>query len=95
MTYGKMKDGIAIRITQQLPFHEAKEISVKYEIGHRGKLDVYVDDVITIAADIKDNLVRITRASMTIMYAVADNAQTTELKTKRKDVVAEDKMRAE
>ena len=82
-------------LSDNISFHKAREMSVSLQVGHRGKSDVYVDDVITIAADIKDNLERITRAPVTIMYAVADNAPVTNLVTKRKEIVAEDKMIAE
>ena len=51
--------------------------------------------MITVAADVADNLERITKTPVTIMYAVADNASTSDLKTKRKNIVAEDKMIAE
>ena len=61
----------------------------------KGKLNVYVDDIITIAADLGDNLERITKVPVTVMHAVADNATKVDKGTKRSDMLAEDKMQAE
>ena len=61
----------------------------------KGNLDVYVDDIITIAADLGDNLERITKAPVTVMHAVADNATRTNEGIKRSDILAEDKIQAE
>ncbi len=81
-------------LPDEIPFHQARELSVKIHVAPKGKTDVYVDDIITTAADIKDNLERITKASVTIMHAVADNAKT-DGHIKRNDIVTLDKMLAE
>ena len=81
-------------LPDEIPFHQARDISVKIHVAPKGKADVYVDEIITIAADIKDNLERITKAPVTVMHAVADNAKATG-KIKRNDIVALDKMLGE
>ena len=50
-----------------IPFHDARDLSVELHVGSRGKSDVYVDDIITIAADIRDDLDRITKEPVTII----------------------------
>ena len=68
---------------------------VKVHVAPKGKADVYVDDIITIAADIKDILETITKAPVTVMHAVANNTKTTEDGIMRSDIVALDKLIAE
>ena len=60
-------------LPDNIPYHPTREMSVKIDPSSKGKADVYVDDIITIAVDIQDNLERITKAPVTIMHAVADN----------------------
>ncbi len=62
--YSKAADDIpkCKPLPDEIPFHQARDISVKIHVAPKGKADVYVDDIITIAADIKDNLERITKA---------------------------------
>ena len=78
-----------------IPFHNARQLSVDLQVGSSGRSDVYVDDIITIAVDMKNNLDRITKAPVTIMHAVADNTTVAGSTVERKNIVAEDKMIAE
>ena len=78
-----------------IPFHKAREMSVSILLGENGKSDVYVDDIITIAVDINDNLDRIRKAPITVMHAVADNSYFKSSNIKRSDIVSDDKMKAE
>ena len=70
-------------------------MSVEIAPADKGKADVYVDDIITIAVDNDENLKRITRAPITVMHAVADNSIFKDDTIQRKNIVAEDKMKAE
>ena len=49
-------------------------MSVKVTVIEYGKVDVYVNDIITIVVDSTENLKRITRAPITTMHAVADRS---------------------
>ena len=80
---------------KNLPFHPARKTSVNIDPGLRGKTDVYVDDISTIAIDKEDNLERIIKAPIILIHAVADSAQFTSESIKRKKLVADDKMQAE
>lgn len=74
--YSKAADDIpkCNPLPDDIPFHQARKLSVKIHLSPKGKADVYVDEIITIAADIKDNLKRIVNAPVTVMHAVADKA---------------------
>ena len=95
--YSRTADNIpkANPLPDEVPFHKARHMSVRIHIAPKGKADVYVDDIITIAADLKDNLERITKAPVTVMHAIADNARIRSKDIKRSDMVAMDKMAAE
>ena len=82
-------------LSDDIPFHQAKETDVELEASDHGRADVYVDDIITVAVDIKDNLQRVTRAPITVMHTVADNSTLNKTTIKRKDIVADDKMETE
>ena len=83
------------KLSDDIPFHKARELSVSITIGENGKVDVYVDGIITMAVDINDNLQRIKKAPVTVMHAVADNATLENKNIKRKDIVSDDKNEAE
>ena len=61
-------------LPDSVPFHPAREMSIETSATQKGKFDVYVDDIITIATDIKESPERITKSSVIVMHAVADNA---------------------
>ena len=97
--YSKLVDKVPIEkyLSDEIPFQQAREMSVKMEVevSEYGKADVYVDDIITIAVDKGENLKRITRATITVMPTVADGSTGIETSIKKKDIVANDKMEAE
>ena len=57
-----------------IPFAQARELSVDIDVDEDCKADVFVDDIITIGADVNDNLQRITTALCSILHAFAHNA---------------------
>ena len=70
-------------------------MSVKVPVIENGKVDVYVDNIITIVVDSKENLKRITRAPITAIHAVADRSTFDNTAIKRKEIVSDDKIEAE
>ena len=83
-----------IPLPDNIPFAEAKDMSVNIPLEEGGKTDVYVDDFITIGPDIDDTLDRITRTPITVIHAIADNSASSKT-VPRDDIVAIDKMKAE
>ena len=83
------------QLDDDIPYQQARKMSVRNTATDYGKADVYVDDIITIAVDKGENLGRITRAPITVMHAVADRTSYKNTSIKRKDIVADDKMAAE
>jgi len=83
-----------IPLDDDIPFTEAKNLSVKIPIDECGKTDVFVDDFITIGPDIDDTLERIIKAPSTVIHAIADNSLNSKM-IPRDDILAIDKMKAE
>ena len=63
-------------------------------VGKNGKIDVYVDDFITICPDLDDTLNRIIKAKATAIHAITDNSINSN-QIPRDDILAIDKMKAE
>ena len=77
-----------------IPFAKARELSVDIPVSLCGKADVYIDDVVTCAVDVGDNLERIKAAPCTVIHAVAHKASgNTHLK--RQGFISDDKTEAE
>ncbi len=68
-----------IPLADDIPFAEAKSLSVDIPIDECGKTDVFVDDFITIGPDMDDTLERITKAPSTVIHAIADNSLNSEM----------------
>ena len=81
-------------LPEQVPFAEAKEMSVTLEKDECCKSDVFVDDIITVGVDIDNNLAKIVAAPCTIMHAVAHKANGDTF-IPRQDLIADDKNEAE
>ena len=65
-------------------------------IEDQGKADVFVDDIISVAPDINDNLSRLKAASCTVLHAFAHNASASSSSSiKRDNLIADDKNEAE
>ena len=72
-----------------IPFPQARTLSVQMPEEDQGKSDVFLDDIITCAVDIGNNLDRITKAPITIIEAVANQGDTAGIK--RDDMVEMEK----
>ena len=83
-----------IPLPEDIPYAQAKDLSVNISVEECGKTDVYVDDFITIGPDKDDILERITKAPITVIHAIADNSINSQ-SIPKDDIVAEDKMKAE
>ena len=83
-----------IPLPDDIPYAEAREMTVDIPVGINGNTDVYVDDFITVGPDMDDTLERITKAPATVIHAIADNSLDSE-KIPRDDILAIDKMKAE
>ena len=83
-----------IPLPDNIPYAEAKNMSVNVPVGKNGKTDVYVDDFITIGPDLGDTLNQMIRASATAIHAIADNSKNSN-EIPRDDILAIDKMKAE
>ena len=79
------------KLPDDIPFEQAREFSIKITEGDICKADVFIDDVITVSADVRDNLQRLIAAPCTIMHAIAHKNSEKEEFIPRQDLIAEDK----
>lgn len=54
-----------------LPFHQAKSLSVQIPINDCRKVDIYIDDTIGIALDVDDNVSRVSRSIPLAIHSLA------------------------
>ena len=83
-----------IPLPDNIPYAEAKNMSVNVPVGKNGKTNVYVDDFITIGPDLDESLDRIIKAPATVIHAIADNSINSN-QIPRDNILAIDKMKAE
>ena len=76
-----------------IPFEKARSLSVPLMDEPDSKADVFVDDIISITVDSKDNLARLMAAPCTVIHAVAHSAEVTHIK--RQDLISDEKNEAE
>jgi hypothetical protein len=76
------------------PFAQAKPLSVKLPDNDDASADCFVDDIISLAVDVADNLQRITAAPCTVIHALAHSAEQ-DTYIKRNNMIADDKNEAE
>ena len=86
----------AIALDESIPYAQARKLSVDLPVEDNGKADVFVDDIISVAPDINDNLQRLRAASCTVLHAFAHKASSSSSSSiKRDNLVADDKNEAE
>ena len=56
-------------IQEQIPFAQAREMSVVMPIEDRGKADVFIDDITSVAPDLDNNLDRLRAVSCSVHHA--------------------------
>ena len=81
-------------LPMEIPFGQARDLSVDLPIETNGKADVYIDDIISCTVDINDNRERIRAAACTVIHAIAHTAQG-ETFLERQEFIADDKNDAE
>ena len=84
----------AIALDNTIPFAPGRSLSVDLPDSDSGNADCFVDDIITTAVDINDNLQRIMAAPCTIIHAMAHQA-TDSTFINRQNMIADDKNEAE
>ena len=75
-----------IRMDSKIPFAESKEFSIPFPDESSGKADVFVDDIISVTADVGDNLSRLKKAPCTVIHALA-HKPSKPLRLKRDDMI--------
>jgi len=68
------------KLNDEIPYAQARSMSVKLPDEDCGKSDVFLDDIISCAVDINKNLDRITKAPITIIDAAANNGSSAGIK---------------
>ena len=77
-----------------IPYAKARDLIVSLPVEDHGKSDVFIDDLISVAVDINNNLQRLSAAPWTAIHAVAHEA-TPGSHLKRDNLIADDKNDAE
>jgi len=83
-----------ISLPASIPFHQARELSVKIPSNDKGKTDVYIDDLIGIAPDIADSPVRVIRAIPLAIHTLARPNTNLDV-IPRKEIISLKKLQAE
>ena len=81
-------------IASSIPFAVAKEMIITLVETGVCKVDVFIDDIITVAVYIDDNLDRIIAAPCTVMNAVTHHAADNKTFVPRQEFISEDKNEA-
>ena len=84
----------AVELDPSIPFAQARDLIVDMPTEDEGKTDCFVDDLISVAVDINDNLDRLRAAPCTILHAVA-HSSSNHTHLKRDNLIADDKNDAE
>ena len=77
-----------------IPFAPGRTLSVPLPENDDSSADCFIDDIISAAVDIHDNLQRITAAPCTVIHALAHSSATTTY-IQRQNMIADDKNEAE
>jgi hypothetical protein len=77
-----------------IPFATGRKLSVPLPDDDHASADCFIDDIITSAVDINDNLQRITAAPCTVIHALAHSAAG-DTHISRQNMIADDKNEAE
>ena len=81
-------------LPDQVPYAPARSLSVSLKNEPCAKSDVFVDDIMSIAADIDDNLIRLATAPCTVIHAMAHKASGSTF-LKCQDLISAEKNEAE
>ena len=81
-------------LLSDVPFEQAKDLSVNLDEPNQCKSDIFIDNLISIGVDIGDNLQRLIAAPCTVMHAIAHKVSGP-VHLPRNDIIADDKNDAE
>ena len=84
-----------IALGNEVQFASARAMSVSIPDEEDLKADVFIDDIISVAPDIGDNLQRVVAAPCTVLHAVSHQAEKGDMFVPRDDIIAADKNIAE
>jgi hypothetical protein len=87
---------IAKPIKEEIPFAQAREMSVELPIKDRGKANVFIDNIISVAPDIGNNLGRLRAALYSVLHAFGHKMSASSTSAiPRDNLIADDKNEAE
>ncbi len=81
-------------LPESIPFHKAKELSVKIPINDTGKVDIYIDDTIAITPDLPGRVERMNAAVPLAIRILSRPLNETD-EIPRKDIISLKKFQAE
>jgi hypothetical protein len=81
-------------LPEEIPFGEARELSVSLQDQPCAKADCFVDDIMSVTVDKGDNLLRLATAPCMVIHAIGHSA-TGSTHLKRQDLISEEKNVAE
>jgi hypothetical protein len=81
-------------LPDNIPYAQARDLSVSLDDQPSAKADCFVDDIMSITVDEGDNLLRLATAPCTVIHAIGHSA-TGETHLKRQDLISEEKNVAE
>ena len=85
---------LTVALDSNIPFTQARDLIVSLPDEDQGKTDCFVDDLISVAVDIDDNLDRLRAAPCTIIHVVAHSTPSQSL-SNRDNLIADNKNDAE
>jgi hypothetical protein len=83
-----------ISVSKSIPFHQSRDLAVEIPVNDRGKIDIYIDDLIGIAPDIADSPTRVIRAVPLAIRSLARPISNRDV-IPRKDIISLKKLQAE
>jgi len=83
-----------LHLPDNIPFHAAKELSVKLPTNPLGYIDIYIDDNIGVTPDLNDNALRMNQAIPLAIHTLAHPIGASDV-IPRRDIISLKKFKAE
>lgn len=83
-----------LSLPASIPFHQAKPLSVDIPENDHGKVDIYIDDSIGIAPDIRDSVIQVSKSIPLTIHSIARPLNLSD-SLPRKDIISLKKFSAE
>jgi hypothetical protein len=81
-------------LPDDVPFHQARELAVQIPIDNEGKADIYLNNILGVAPDIKNNIMRVSYAIPLAIHTLARPVNTNDT-IPHKDIISIKKLLAE